>query len=77
MRTSSMRPWKNSPHTLLPPIRSAPVDVVIALDGRGRDLDAVDEEPQRRAVVGRGQVRPELTGERGRRRAADVARRRT
>ena len=29
MRTSSMRPWKNSPHRLLPPMRSGPVEVAI------------------------------------------------
>ena len=59
-----MRPAKRSPQIELPPIRSAPVDREQRSGDRlARDLGAVDVEPQRRAVVRRGEVRPRVGGD--------------
>ena len=64
MRTSSSTPAKYSPQIVLPPMLSWSLDVAIGpLAALGRDLSAVDEHAQCRAVVGRSDVRPRVVRE--------------
>ena len=61
-----MRPANHSGQTPLPPIRSgAGVVDDRAADRPAGDLHAVHEQPQRRAVVGGREVRPDAGGDRG------------